>query len=54
MEQVEHEIERKSGEHWVWGEVTEAVACTLILCMALPVLAVMAIWVAHQLASMGV
>jgi hypothetical protein len=41
-------------EHWVWGKTTEVVACTLILCIAIPVLAVMAIWMAHQLACMGV
>lgn len=55
---MQHKIEylprKPVEEHWVWGKTTEVVVCTLILCMALPVLAVMAIWVAHQLASMGV
>jgi hypothetical protein len=54
VEQVEHEIERKSGEHWVWGEVTEAVACTLMLCVSVPVLVVMLAWMVHQLGAMGV
>jgi hypothetical protein len=54
---MQHEIERipeRGDEHWVWGEVTEAVASTLILCMSIPVLVVMLVWMVHQLAAMGV
>jgi len=52
---MQHEIERipeRGDEHWVWGEVTEAVACTLILCMSIPVLVVMLAWMIHQLGAM--
>ena len=49
---MERKIERKD-EHWVWGEVTEAVASTLILCMSIPVLVVMLVWMVHQLGAMG-
>ncbi len=54
---MEHKIERipaRKDDHWVWGEVTEAVACTLVLCVSVPVLVVMLVWMAHQLACMGV
>jgi hypothetical protein len=57
VEQVEHKIERmpkRGDEHWVWGEVTETVACTLLLCVSVPVLVVMLAWMIHQLAAMGV
>ena len=54
---MQHEIERipeRGDEHWVWGEVTETVACTLMLCVSVPVLVVMLVWMVHQLVAMGV
>lgn len=56
---MDHKIEYLPREpieddHWVWGEVTETVACTLVLCVSVPVLVVMLVWMVHQLAAMGV
>lgn len=53
MRRVESKVERKD-EHWIWSEAAEAVACALLLCVSVPVLAVMLVWMVHQLACMGV
>ena len=38
----------------IWGKRTEIVACILIMIVTIPVLGVMAIWMVHQLSTMGV
>jgi uncharacterized membrane protein len=50
---VESKVERKD-EHWVWSKRTETVANILLLCVSVPVLVVMLVWMVHQLAAMGV
>jgi hypothetical protein len=51
---VESKVERKTDEHWVWSKRTETVANILLLCVSIPVLAVMLAWMMHQLGAMGV